>query len=73
VGSALILAVSHLLFTQLSASAGIEASAVFNPNDYLSYGPLAWLALMVMPFGWLGPIISLNLMKDRISELEPQF
>ena len=52
---------------------GIEATAVLTPNDYLAYGPLAWLALMVMPLGWLGPIISLNLMKDRTPELEPQF
>jgi hypothetical protein len=73
VGSALILGVAHVLFTQLSASAGITATAVLTPNDYLAYGPLAWLALMVMPFGWLGPIISLNLMKDRTSDLEPQF
>ena len=73
VGSAVILAVSHLLFTQLSASVGIEPTAILNPNDYLAYGPLAWLALMVMPFGWLGPIISLNLMKDRTPEIEPQF
>jgi hypothetical protein len=73
VGSAVILGVSHVLFTQLSMSAGIEATAVLTPNDYLAYGPLAWLALMVMPFGWLGPIISLNLMKDRTSDLEPQF
>ena len=72
-GSAMILGVAHMLFTQLSISAGIEATAVLNPNDYLAYGPLAWLALMVMPFGWLGPIISLNLMKDRAPELEPQF
>jgi hypothetical protein len=28
---------------------------------------------MVMPFGWLGPIISLNLMKDRTPQMEPQF
>lgn len=73
VGSAIILGVSHLLFTQLSLSAGIETTAVLTANDYLAYGPLAWLALMVMPFGWLGPIISLNLMKDRTSEFEPQF
>lgn len=72
-GSALILGVAHLLFTQLSIAAGIEATVVLSPSDYLSYGPLAWLALMVMPFGWLGPIISLNLMKDQVPELEPQF
>ena len=72
-GSAVILAISHLLFTQLSIAAGIEATTTLTPNDYLAYGPLAWLALMVMPFGWLGPIISLNLMKDRAADLEPQF
>ena len=72
-GSALILGAAHMLFTELSASAGIEATAVLTPNDYIAYGPLAWLALMVMPFGWLGPIISLNLMKDRAVDLEPQF
>ncbi len=71
--SAIILGVSHLLFTELTAAAGMEATAVLNPDLYLQKGPIAWLALMVMPFGWLGPIISLNLMKDRAPQLAPQF
>lgn len=73
IGSTLILGVAHALFTQLTASAGIAATAVLTPSDYLAYGPFAWLALIVMPIGWLGPIISLNLMKDRQPQFEPQF
>jgi hypothetical protein len=71
--SAVILGVSHMLFTELSAAAGVEVTAILNPDTYLQSGPIAWLALMVMPFGWLGPIISLNLMKDRTPQMEPQF
>ena len=71
--SGIILGISHMLFTELSLAAGVEATAVLDPNLYLQNGPIAWLALMVMPFGWLGPIISLNLMKERATELKPQF
>ncbi len=67
----LVLLLSQTLFFQLSALAGIplaEANAL-HLDAYLRRGVLGWLALMVMPCGWLGPIVGLNLVK-RLERLE---
>lgn len=62
--TALVLLFSQSLFIQLSLSAGVDPSLVFvSPTDFLLSGPLAWLALLVMPCGWLGPFIGFNLVK----------
>ncbi len=62
-----ILFLSDALFVNLSQAAGIVPGTAVNPSDYLAYGPLAWLALLVMPFGWLGPILGLNLVNRQAS------
>jgi hypothetical protein len=60
--TALILVLSQSLYTQLSISAGLDPSGVlYASGDFLRQGPLGWLALLVMPCGWLGPMVGLNL------------
>jgi hypothetical protein len=39
--------------------------ALQNPFAFLRGGLFGWLALVVMPCGWLGPIIGLNLIQRR--------
>ncbi len=70
--TALVLILSQSLFIQLSLSAGVDPSLVFiSPTDFLLGGPLAWLALLVMPCGWLGPFIGFNLVQrwNRFEEV----
>lgn len=60
--TAFVLILSQTLFIQLSLSAGLEPSSVLHAStEFFMGGPLAWLALLVMPCGWLGPFIGLNL------------
>jgi len=62
--TAFVLLLSQSLFVQLSISAGLEPSSIlFSSGDFLLGGPLGWLALLVMPCGWLGPIVGWNLVK----------
>ncbi len=62
--TALILILSQSLFIQLAISAGVDPSqALTNPSAFMSSGPLGWLALLVMPCGWLGPFIGSNLVQ----------
>ncbi|MCA9936492.1 MAG: hypothetical protein H6662_12915 [Ardenticatenaceae bacterium] len=62
--TAVILLFSQTLFVQLSINAGLDPSAVLTePARFLASGPIGWLALLVMPCGWLGPIIGLNLVQ----------
>jgi hypothetical protein len=64
--TAFILLVSQALFMHLSLTIGAApADALLNPAYYLGHGPLGWLALLIMPCGWLGPIIGLNLVQRR--------
>ncbi len=60
--TALVLIVSQALFAELSAAAGAYPGLVLsNPGYYINQGMVGWLALLVMPCGWFGPIIGLNL------------
>jgi hypothetical protein len=60
--AALVLLISQLLFVEFSAAAGLYSSLAFsNPDYFLSQGLMGWLALLVLPCGWLGPIIGLHL------------
>ncbi len=60
----LILLVTQSLFVQLTIAAGVDASdALLNPSRYLQSGPVGWLALLVMPCGWLGPFIGTNIVE----------
>ncbi|MBP6471756.1 MAG: hypothetical protein KBE23_15485 [Chloroflexi bacterium] len=59
-----ILMLSQALFVQLALSAGLDPSLVLiDPSAFLRSGPLGWLALLVMPCGWLGPVLGLNLVE----------
>lgn len=59
-----VLMFSQALFIQLSISAGLDPSmALVNPGAFVMRGPYGWLALLVMPCGWLGPVLGLNLME----------
>jgi hypothetical protein len=58
----LVLLLSQVLFTEFSAAAGLYPElALSNPNYYLTQGMMGWLALLVLPLGWFGPIIGLHL------------
>lgn len=62
--TAFVLILSQSLFVQLAISAGVDPSQVLsNPSTFLTAGPLGWLALLVMPCGWLGPFIGSNLIQ----------
>ena len=64
--TAIVLLLSQTLFVQLAVNAGVDPSAALvNPLLFLASGPVGWLALMVMPCGWLGPILGLNLVQRR--------
>ncbi|MEJ2748611.1 MAG: hypothetical protein P8183_12010 [Anaerolineae bacterium] len=60
--TALVLLISQVLFAEFSAAAGLYPDlALSNPNFFLTQGMMGWLALLVLPCGWLGPIIGLHL------------
>lgn len=60
----LVLLVTQSLFVQLAISAGLDASdALLAPQRYVTNGPVGWMALLVMPCGWLGPFIGMNLVE----------
>lgn len=66
--TAFVLLVSQSLFVQLAVSAGLEpGEAVLAPARFLLAGPSGWLALLIMPCGWLGPIIGLSLVERRVA------
>ena len=60
----LVLLITQTLFLQLTLSAGVDASdALLAPHRFLQSGPVAWLALLIMPCGWLGPFIGVNMVE----------
>ena len=70
--TAFVLVMSQSLTIQLSISAGLEPSSIlYGSSEYFTRGPLGWLALLVMPCGWLGPIIGWSTVKRwfRTSEI----
>ncbi|MFQ5399687.1 MAG: hypothetical protein ACE5E7_08830 [Anaerolineae bacterium] len=70
--TALVLILSQSLFIQLSVSAGIDPGSVLSSSEaFLRGGPVGWLALLVMPCGWLGPIIGFNLTR-RLSSVREE-
>ena len=69
--TAFVLLLSQSLFIQLAVSAGLEPGDAFlAPARFLQAGPSAWLALLIMPCGWLGPIIGLSLIERRQNATE---
>lgn len=62
--TALVLIFSQSLFIQFALISGVDpGAALSNPVDFLRSGPGGWFALLVMPCGWLGPVIGLSLVK----------
>ena len=60
--TAVVLLISQSLFLQMSYTLSVDANtALVAPQHYLLRGPMGWLALMVMPCGWLGPFVGLHL------------
>jgi hypothetical protein len=60
VGQILVLTLATAVVLVLSA--GLDPSSVLSASsDFLRSGLLGWLALLVMPCGWLGPMVGLNL------------
>lgn len=58
----LVLMLTQSLFIQLAISAGLDPSLVLlDPGAFMRSGPLGWLALLIMPCGWLGPVLGINL------------
>ncbi len=70
----LVLLLSQALFIQLSISAGLDPSmALVNPGAFVMSGPYGWFALLVMPCGWLGPILGLNLVERWHNSYQEEF
>lgn len=60
-----VLLFSQTLFMQLSIAAGMDPNIAWaNPFLFLAAGPVGLLALLVLPCGWLGPMIGLNLVQQ---------
>lgn len=60
--TAVVLFISQTLFWQMAYNLGVDPNmALTHPQQFLLRGPMGWLALMVMPCGWLGPIIGVHL------------
>ena len=69
--TAFVLLLSQSLFIQLAVAAGVAPSdALLAPERFLLAGPSGWLALLVMPCGWLGPVIGLSLVARRQNGME---
>ncbi len=68
--TAIILFASHTLFIQLTIAANLDPSMVLlNPFIFLRGGVYGWLALIVMPCGWMGPIVGMNLVNRKYEML----
>ena len=61
--SLLIVFIAYALAAQAARSAGLDLD-FFNPlaypELYMAKGPLGWMVLMIIPCGWLAPVIGLN-------------
>lgn len=69
--AALILLMTQTLAGQLAYSVGLEPHLIFSaPELFFLRGPIGWLALLVMPCGWLGPIIGMNFMFGRFDRVQ---
>ena len=65
----LVLLLSQSLFLSLTTSAGLNpGDALLAPERFLQSGPFGWLALLVMPFGWLGPFVGFSLIRRSQEE-----
>jgi hypothetical protein len=68
--TAVVLFVSRTLFIHLTIAANLDPSLVLqSPLTFLQGGVYGWLALIVMPCGWLGPIIGVNLLQRKYESI----
>lgn len=62
----LVFMISQSLAAQLATSVGLEPNMIFvSPEQFFYSGPVGWLALLVTPCGWLGPLIGFNLVQRQ--------
>ncbi len=78
VGTVAILLISQTLFAQLSLSVGVDPNyGIIAPSIYFNKGIMGWMSLLIMPCGWLAPIISLNAARrshtSSVANLQNQF
>ena len=61
--TAVVLFISQALFLQMALYPWCRSQYCLDsaPDQFLLKGPMGWLALMVMPCGWLGPIIGVHI------------
>ena len=66
--TAILLLSSQYIFAQLSLSIGIPPNMVLlDPARYLVSGPVGWLALLIMPIGWISPLLALQILPRNVS------
>ena len=59
--TAFVILFSGAMFSRLSATIGVDPNLVMlAPNLFIWSGPIGWLALIILPFGWLAPIVGLQ-------------
>ncbi len=61
--SLLIVFTAYALAAQTASSIGLDLdffNPIAYPNLYWAQGPLGWMVLMIVPCGWLAPVIGLN-------------
>ena len=52
-----------LVANQLADGTGLDISLfnpLANPHIYTSQGPIGWMILMIVPCGWLAPLLGAN-------------
>ena len=60
--SGIILLFSQVMFLELTSAAGMDPARLLSDNSaVLHAGPFGLLAVLVLPLGWLGPIIGAGL------------
>ena len=58
-----IILLSWLIALQLADGTGLDLalfSPLAHPDLYIAQGPAGWLILMIVPCGWLAPILGVN-------------
>lgn len=61
--SATMILLCWLLANQLADGTGLDIvifNPLANPEIYMSQGPVGWMILMIVPCGWLAPLLGAN-------------
>ncbi|GAB4271698.1 MAG: hypothetical protein Kow0080_17390 [Candidatus Promineifilaceae bacterium] len=60
--SSIVLFFSQVLFVELASASGIDPNLLLSDNAaFLQAGPFGWIAVLIMPLGWLAPLIGAGL------------